>query len=302
MNISIRQLEYFLALSQTLNFREAAESCFVTQPALSKQIQLLEDSLGIPLFERDKKHVLLTDKGQVMLNRASNILTALSDMEREAQSFKKPFSGKLRIGVIPTIAPYILPTVVPHLSRLYPDLQLSLHEHRTDQLIHKMLHNQLDLLILALNVELEGLCSTPLYDDPFLLATPIGHPLSSKTVIHKKDLKNQEFLLLEDGHCMRDHALEVCEFAQAKEVPDFRASSLSTLIAMVAAGNGITLLPSIAVSDDPHIKKSLEILPLTKNTPTRTIGFAWRPTTHRSEEFHQLVKIFRDYAPPGAKL
>lgn len=299
MSVSLRQLEYFLELTETLNFREAAEACFVTQPALSSQIQLLEENLGVQLFERDRRHVFLTSQGKQMADRARRILVEVRDMEGEAMTLQKPFSGELKIGVIPTIAPYVLPSIVPALRSAFPDLQLSLHEHRTERLVKMALNNDLDLLLLALNVELGDLSSLPLYRDPFLLATPFDHQLSSKPVILKSDLKNQDLLLLEDGHCMRDHALEVCEFSQAREAPDFRASSLSTLIGMVAAGNGITLVPTIAVESDANIRKAVKILPLTKNTPTRTIGFAWRPTSHRAAEFHHYAEIFRSYAPKG---
>ncbi len=297
MSMTLRQLEYFLILSSKLNFRIAAESCFITQPALSSQIKLLEENLGLLLFERNKQNVTLTSQGHRMAERARHILSAVNDMEGEACNLQKPFSGELRIGVIPTIAPYILPSVIPALSHSYPDLRLFLHEHRTDRLIEMILDNKLDLLLLDLNVELKGLCSLALYDDPFLLATPFGHKLNTKSVILKKDLKDQELLLLEDGHCMRDHALDICEFSQAREAPDFRASSLSTLIGMVAAGSGITLLPSIAVEMDAQIRKTVQILPLTKNTPKRTIGFAWRPNSYRSEEIPHYAKVFRQYSP-----
>lgn len=299
MSVSLRQIEYFLVLSERLNFRRAAEACSVTQPALSSQIQLLEENLGLQLFERDRRSVALTSHGHRMVERAREILTGVNDMQAEALALQKPFTGELRIGVIPTVAPYVLPSVVPALRRAYPDLRLKFREDRTERILERLWSMDLDLLLLALEVDLGDLCTLPLYVDPFVLAAPPDHPLRSRKVIRNRDLGSCDVLLLEDGHCLREQALKICQLSQARELPDFRASSLSTLVSMVSAGNGVTLLPTMAVSREVHRGTDAATLSLAKPVPSRTVGFAWRQQSARAGEFHEIARHFRENAPDG---
>ncbi len=299
MNLNLRQMEYLVALAEKLNFREAAEACYVTQPALSTQIQGLERSLGLRLFDRDRRSVRLTSAGREILSRAHEVLRCVADLEDQAHALQAPLSGELRLGVIPTVAPYVLPEAVVSLRTRYPHLKLLLHEDQTDRLIDDLHHAKLDLLLFALEVELGDLHTLPLYRDPFVLAVPARHPLSKLDLIRTRDLADQELLLLEDGHCLRDHALEVCHLSEAHEVHDFRATSLNTLVSMIAAGTGITLLPTISLPTELRGRRGIITRPLTKNAPKRTIGFAWRKQSSRAPEFRLLAEHFRAHAPKG---
>lgn len=297
MTVSLRQLEYLVALSRTLRFREAAERCHVTQPALSTQIQQLERSLGVPLFERDRRTVALTEAGRRAVVRAERVLTEVEALTEEARAQHKPLTGTLRLGVIPTIAPYVLPTFVPALKRRYPKLRLLLHEGQTAHLLEQLRANELDLLLLALEADLGDVEVMPLYPDPFVVAAPKGHPLASRRAIRSSDLADVEVLLLDDGHCLRNQALDLCNRAGAHEVDDFRASSLNTLARMVAAGTGVTLLPSIALSTEVRARDPMVVRPFAKGGPKRTIGLAWRKTSSRVRDFELVAQLLRDRAP-----
>ncbi|MBC8451101.1 MAG: hypothetical protein H8D72_00165, partial [Planctomycetes bacterium] len=209
----------------------------------------------------------------------------------------------LRLGVIPTVAPYLLPTVVPAVHEVYPDLRLYLREGRTHELVDLCETGELDMLLLALDVELGSLASHHLFDDPFLLATPLGHPLAKRKRARKQDLADVHMLLLEEDHCLRGHALEFCPSSKPVLDDDFRASSLGTLMQMVAGGLGITLLPSIAARAEAS--PALELRPFQKakgqRLPSRRIGLAWRPTSPRAKQFEELAGLFRDVLEPLAK-
>lgn len=293
MNVpTVRQLECFVAVSDTLNFRVAAERCFITQPALSAQVQQLEQMLGTRLFERDRRKVLPTESGAGLVDSARRILNDLNDLTQAAHAFGSPLAGTLRLGVIPTVAPYVLPQAMAEVATRHPDLRLLLREGQTDDLIQSLNDGQLDVLLLALEADLQGATTMELSLDRFVLAVPPDHRFKRRKRVRMTDLAGEQVLLLEDGHCLRSQALPLCTTAGACEVGDFRASSLTTLVQMVAAGVGVTLLPEMSVAAEAQASRDLGIIPIT-NGPSRTIGMAWRATSMRAREFTLLGETIR---------
>lgn len=294
---TIRQLEYLTAIADHGSFQAAADACGVTQPGLSTQVRLLEEVLGVQVFERTRKPVLTTSAGLAIVEHARRVLREVSELEDQARALSRPFHGPLRLGVIPTVAPYLLPSALPALRRAHPALHLELHEAQTDPLLESLERGQLDLLLLALEVPLGDAHSLPLFEDPFVLAVPRGHRLARRKRVRQSDLEGEEVLLLDDGHCLRGQALAVCDDAGAEELADFRASSLTTLVHMVASGAGITLLPSLAnTGAAPARDRDLVLVRFGRPIPKRTVGFAWRRSSPREDEFEALARFFE---PPG---
>ncbi len=291
MNVSFRQLEYFVAVAERLSFRAAADACFVTQPGLSAQLKDLERLLGVQLFERNQRTVLLTPAGETLLPLARGILTASGEFVDLARSLTRPLSGTLRLGVIPTVAPYLLPKTLPALRRRYPQLQVRLHEDLTHRLLELLSHGRLDLLLVALEADLGNVSTLTLATDPFVVAVPAQHRLAKRKRVTEADIAAEQVLLLDDGHCLRDQALAVCHTSGASEVGDFRASSLNTLVQMVAGGLGITLLPRLSLEVEAPQLSQIVILPFRKPEPSRTIGLVWRTTSPRAHEFQLLAKL-----------
>ncbi len=291
MNVSFRQLEYFVAVAERLSFRAAADACFVTQPGLSAQLKDLERLLGVQLFERNQRTVLLTPAGETLLPLARGILTASGEFVDLARSLTRPLSGTLRLGVIPTVAPYLLPKTLPALRRRYPQLQVRLHEDLTHRLLELLSHGRLDLLLVALEADLGNVSTLALATDPFVVAVPAQHRLAKRKRVTEADIAAEQVLLLDDGHCLRDQALAVCHTSGASEVGDFRASSLNTLVQMVAGGLGITLLPRLSLEVEAPQLSQIVILPFRKPEPSRTIGLVWRTTSPRAHEFQLLAKL-----------
>ena len=291
MNVSFRQLEYFVAVAERLSFRAAADACFVTQPGLSAQLKDLERLLGVQLFERNQRTVLLTPAGETLLPLARSILTASGEFVDLARSLTRPLSGTLRLGVIPTVAPYLLPKTLPALRRRYPQLQVRLHEDLTPRLLELLSHGRLDLLLVALEADLGNVSTLALATDPFVVAVPAQHRLAKRKRVTEADIAAEQVLLLDDGHCLRDQALAVCHTSGASEVGDFRASSLNTLVQMVAGGLGITLLPRLSLEVEAPQLSQIVILPFRKPEPSRTIGLVWRTTSPRAHEFQLLAKL-----------
>jgi len=289
MNLpSVRQLECLVAVAEALNFRQAAEACFITQPALSAQIQQLETVLGLKLFERDRRRVLATAAGSVFAEKARGILAELREFGEAAGAFGEPLSGTLRLGVIPTVAPYVLPRALKEVRRRHPRLRLLLKEGQTARLMELLLEGSLDLVLLALEADLGEVETLSLFVDPFVLAVPTGHRLESRKRVGEKDLFDEQVLLLDDGHCLRDQALPICDRAGACEFGDFRASSLTTLVQMVSGGVGVTLLPEMSLKVEAGRERRLKLIPFGAKKPSRTIGLAWRPSSVRKPEFHLL--------------
>ena len=295
---SLRQLECVVAVAEHLSFRRAAEACFISQPALSLQIQQLETMLGTRLFERDRRRVLLTPAGEELLPHARAALVAIDGFVDEARALSDPLAGTLRLGVIPTVAPYVLPGAIAPLRKRFPKLRLLLREDTTAQLVERVQDGKLDLALLALEAELGSLATLALYSDPFVLVAPAGHALAQRKLARAQDLADEDVLLLEDGHCFRDQALSLCQRAGARELDDFRATSLNTLVRMVASGTGITLLPAMAVATEVRAQERLVTLPLERRA-SRTIGLAWRASTTRRATFERLAEVFAEQAPKG---
>lgn len=287
---TLRQLEYAVAVADHASFHAAARACAVTQPGLSTQLRQLEESLDVVLFERSRP-VRLTAAGEEIVGRARTILADTRQLQSAAQSWRQPFSGPLRLGVIPTIAPYLLPRVLPHVRATYPHWQLELHEGQTEDLVAMTEAGELDLALLALEADLGGLTPHPLFVDPFVVALPAAHRLARRKRLRESDLRNETILLLSDGHCLRDQVVSVCEWAGREgELGDFRATSLATLVQMVASGAGVTLLPKLSLPIEERTR-DLAFVPLTKPIPARTIGFAWRRSTPRTTEFRALGEL-----------
>jgi LysR family hydrogen peroxide-inducible transcriptional activator len=290
-DLSLRQLEYAVAVADTLGFHKAAARCHVSQPTLSAQVQHLEDVLGIKLFERDRRRVLVTPAGQEIVARARRVLLEIGDLVSAATRAREPFTGSLRIGVIPTIAPYLLPDVTPALTTKYPKLSLVFQEEKTGDIVRELGSGTLDAGLVALEADLGDVAHAVIVRDPFVAALPKGHPLGKRKHLTIADLEGAQVLLLDEGHCFRNQALALCEKARANETT-FRATSLATLAQMVSNGAGVTLLPSVAVPVENR-RGQLVIRPFVKPPPGRTIGLVWRPRSPMAEAFKDLAKTIR---------
>src|SRR5882724_3903987 len=259
-DVSPRQLQYVVAVAETLGFHKAAERCHVSQPTLSAQVKQLEEVLGVQIFERDRRRVLLTAAGTVLVAHARRVLLEIDDMIAAAKQLTGPRSGIFRIGVIPTIAPYLLPDVLPAARKRFPKLQLVFREEKTDAVVADLREGRLDAGLLALEADIGEWSSGRIADDPFVVALPKGHSLARKKRIAPSELEDEKVLLLDEGHCFREQALSVCDRAGTRET-ELRATSLSTLAQMVSSGAGITLLPQIAV-DVENRRGQFEVRPL----------------------------------------
>ncbi len=292
---TLKQLRYLCAVAQSLHFGKAAKACFVTQSTLSAGINELEQTLGAALLERSNKQVLLTDTGRKIVARSQHILSDIEALKEDAVRAQTPLSNAVRIGIIPTIAPFILPRVLPTLHKDFPNLQLLIREDLSGNLASLLLQGELDVLLLALPYPVNNTTSYPLFNDPFVLAYPTGHPLGEVKQLRTRDLQGQDILLLENGHCLRDHALEACKLQSSQLSLAFEATSLHTIVPMVANGVGISLLPEMAINEG--------ILSSTKNISTkafsesgvwREIGLLWRAKSPRDSEYRLLGEYFKN--------
>lgn len=275
--VTLRQLQYVLAVAEHRSFRRAAEVCAVAQPSLSAQIAQAEEALGVRIFERLPRGVFVTEAGAAIVEQARRTLLAADDLVAGADRERDPFSGTLRIGVIPTVAPYLLPELAKALRARFPKLKFFWEEEKTRLLVSRIHDGELDAGLLALESELGDLAHEPIGRDPFFLATAKDHPLASARGPAQLDaLEGETVLLLEDGHCFRDQALSVCQRAGGLEA-SVRATSLSTLAQMVAGGAGITLLPGIALRSENRAK-TLSVRSFGPRGPSRTLALAWRKT------------------------
>lgn len=288
--ISLKQLRYFDAVARTGHFGKAAEQCAVTQPALSMQIQDLERELGTQLLERGRKGVILTESGREIAARAAQVLTDIRDMVDCARRQGSVPSGPLHFGVIPSIAPYILPPLLPLIREHYPDLDLHLRETQTQHLVRELLEGRLDLLLLGLPVDDPNIETVRLFDDRFLLATSKARPIAKNVRATPRMLERDRLLLLEEGHCMRDQALAVCNLQRVGNLDTTGASSLSTIVQMVANGHGITLLPELSLDVESR-HGAIQVIPFAEPQPRRIIGLAWRRSSPRKRHFGELGKL-----------
>ena len=288
---SFKQLRYLCAVADHLHFSKAAKACHVTQSTLSAGIMELESQLGVILFERNKKKVLITPVGQRLLVQARILLGEMEDFVAIAQASQEPLSGDLRLGVIPTIGPFLLPPMLTELRAAYPQLRLYLKEDLSDGLYHKLLQGELDLVLLALPYPLAEMHVEPLFDDEFVLLLSPGHPLEQAREVRQQDLKGQRLLLLEEGHCLRDHALEACRLKTTETDLVYQGTSLHTLVQMVANGLGITLLPDLALRSEILGDSHLPIRHFRREKVSRSIGLAWRQTDPRLGDYQALAKF-----------
>jgi LysR family transcriptional regulator, hydrogen peroxide-inducible genes activator len=296
INVSIRQLRYFQALAQTLHFGRAADGCAVSQPALSMQIQELEKELGVQLIERTRAGAKLTPTGQEIARRAGLILASVRDLADYARHTGRVLAGPLRLGVIPTIAPYLLPKLLPKLRGAHPDLDLHLREAQTQYVLADLAGGRLDAALLALPTDEPEIETLELFEDAFVLVLPAGRALPPKAPATPELFENERLLLLEEGHCLRDQALSFCSLKQVQNLDTFGTSSLSTLVQMVANGFGVTLLPRMSLEMEAQ-RGDVRLLEFAAPKPSRKIGLAWRKSSPRRRDFAALGAIIRRLAP-----
>lgn len=289
---TLRQLQYVVAVATTRSFRGAATLCHVSQPSLSSQIAQVESTLGAALFERDRRGVLLTPAGEDLVERARALLRDADDLVATSQRYADPLSGTLRVGVIPTISPYVLPDVAPVLRKSFPRLSLIYREDKTQTLVEKLEEGELDTALLALEANLGDLAHEIILDDPFVLAVARSHRFAErKKPVTMNDLEGENVLLLDDGHCLREQALSFCQRAKTEEL-EFRATSLGTLCQMVAGGAGVTLLPTLAVPIENR-RGNFAVLPFSKPRPGRTLVLAYRQTSPSRETLGVIATTMR---------
>ena len=296
--MNLRDLKYLVALADHKHFGRAAAACYVSQPTLSTQIKKLEDELGVPLVERAPRKVMLTPAGRDAADRARRIVAEVEQMKEAARRSQDPEAGTVRLGLFPTLGPYLLPHVVPRLRARFPHLELLLVEEKSDVLLSRLREGKLDAGLLALPVADDQLHTEFLFEEPFLLAVPESHPLAKRESLTLAELSQHQLLLLEDGHCLREQALDVCRLSGANEKSEFRATSLETLRQMVAADVGITLLPTLAVKPPVARYENIHLLGFSDSHPSRQIAMVWRRSSAMNDFLMELAGVFRDL-PPG---
>lgn len=289
--MNLQDLRYFVSVSKHLHFSKAAKECNISQPTLSAQIKKLERTLGINLFERDNKNVRLSDAGTEVLYHAKIIMQEQQSILSIGQQFQDPLSGTLKLGVIPTIAPYLIPKLMPYLKRWLKKARIHLIEEQTNTLVKHLQNGDIDAAILALPIEAPNLIQKEFFKEEFQLAVHPSHPLGKRKRIHTNILNNEKLLLLEDGHCFRDQVLEVCYSSGAKENSEFRATSLETLRQMVKSNAGTTLIPKMAVTEKSS--KTINYIKFYNPKPKRSIGIIWRENSVKGKMFELIYRIGR---------
>ena len=296
--MNLRDLRYLVAVAEHRHFGRAAESCFVSQPTLSTQLKKLEETLGIVLFERSNRRVMLTPQGEQIVQQTQRILVEVNSLMALSEQLRDPMGGDLRVGIIPTMAPYLLPKVLVPLQQAFPNLRIQLTEGQTVNISRMLKHGELDATLLALPLGEENVEEIALYDEPFVLAVPAHHPKAELVHITSDDLEGEEVLLLEDGHCFRDQALEVCQTHRGIESKSYSATSLETLRQLVSAGVGVTLIPQLAVPQNLEADKRIRYIPFAAegtDQPMRTLGLCWRATSTRGELLQQVATVLKQY-------
>ncbi|WP_078603108.1 MULTISPECIES: LysR substrate-binding domain-containing protein [unclassified Streptomyces] len=296
---SLAQLRAFAAVAEHLHFRDAAAAIGMSQPALSGAVSALEEALGVTLLERTTRKVLLSPEGERIAVRAKAVLGEVGALMEEAEAFRAPFTGVLRLGVIPTVAPYLLPTVLRLVHERYPHLDLQVHEEQTANLLDGLTSGRLDLLLLAVPLGVPGVAELPLFDEDFVLVTPLDHELGGREGIPREALRELNLLLLDEGHCLRDQALDICREAGRDDVPvTTTAAGLSTLVQLVAGGLGVTLLPRTALKVE--ISRSDQLLTgyFADPAPTRRVALAMRAGAARGAEYEELATALRQALRP----
>ncbi|HEX4024964.1 MAG TPA: LysR substrate-binding domain-containing protein [Steroidobacteraceae bacterium] len=301
MELKLKDLRYLVAVADQRHFGRAAAKCFVSQPTLSAQLRKLEQSLGVQLIERRPRHIALTEAGQEIVRRARSMLESGEAIVTLAQARRDPLAGQLRLALLPTIGPYLLPSVALKLRRALPRLELMLYEYQTQAILERLDAGEIDVGLLALPVQAEDLATRELYQEPFVLALPESHPLAARAQVQLDDLRGETLLLLEDGHCLRDQALSVCSRVGMQEKQDFRATSIETLRQMVAAGAGMTLLPALASRGPYSSARGVAVRAFGRPVPSRRIGAVWRKSSARIGAITAVCdQIVRHCGLPGA--
>ncbi|MGP4004161.1 LysR substrate-binding domain-containing protein [Streptomyces sp. 8N706] len=293
---SLAQLRAFAAVAEHLHFRDAAAAIGMSQPALSGAVSALEDALGVQLLERTTRKVLLSPAGERLAARTRTVLDAVGALMEEADAARAPFTGVLRLGVIPTVAPYLLPTVLRTVHERYPDLDLQVHEEQTASLLDGLAHGRLDLLLLAVPLGAPGVTELPLFDEDFVLVTPHDHWLGGRGDIPREALRELDLLLLDEGHCLRDQALDICREAGREDGAPVTTSAagLATLVQLVAGGLGVTLLPRTALRVETGRSEQLSTGYFADPAPSRRIALAMRSGAARQGEFEELAGALRE--------
>jgi LysR family transcriptional regulator, hydrogen peroxide-inducible genes activator len=301
--MNLRDLHYLVALADHRHFGRAAAASFVSQPTLSTQIKKLEDELGVALVERAPRKVMLTPTGHDIADRARRILAEVEQLKESARRTRDPEAGSVRLGIFPTLGPYLLPHVLPKIRERFPRLELLLVEEKTEVILRQLREGRLDVGVLALPLHDDQLHVEFLFDEPFVLAVPSTHALARRNSLTLHDLASERLLLLEDGHCLRDQALDVCALAGSGERNGFRATSLETLRQMVAANVGITLLPMLSIKPPVAHSDDIHLLRFRDSHPSRRIGMVWRRSSAMAGFLLKLADIFRslpkDLLRPG---
>jgi LysR family transcriptional regulator, hydrogen peroxide-inducible genes activator len=301
--MTLKELRYLVALADQRRFVRAAEACHVGQPTLSTQLKKLEDYLGVTLFERNKHYLIPTPVGEQIIERARIALDVVEQIRQLARQGDDPMEGSLRLGVIPTLGPYLVPHLIPTIREAYPKLRLLLREDLTSNLLERLRQGRLDALLLALPVHGDDLECVELFREPFCMALPAGHPLQHKKQIEEGELAGQNVLLLEEGHCMRDQALAICGTTTSDEREELKATSLETLRQMVAAGVGCTLLPALATLPGVSSVRDglVHIRPFATPVPHRLIGIAWRHRYPREKTIKRLADVILTTLPSAVE-
>ncbi|MBC8130838.1 MAG: hydrogen peroxide-inducible genes activator [Rhizobiaceae bacterium] len=293
--LTIRQLRYFEALAEALHFGRAARALNISQPALSAQIAAMEEVFGGPLFERRASGVLLTSDGILVNGRVRRILTDIRDLEGLGTSKGEVLAGRMRLGLIATVAPYLLPRLLPRLARDHARLDCEIRESVTQTLLRDVLHGELDCAVVAIPLERAELQTITLFEDRFHLAVPECEEHRFRGAVSVHALAMERLILLEEGHCLRDQALKICQLVEANELASLGATSLTTILRMVAGGLGATLIPDLAVEAESR-GGGIRILPFQEPAPSRTLALAFRPSTARRRDFEALALLIRETA------
>jgi len=292
--MTLTELRYIVAVARERHFGRAAETCFVSQPTLSVAVKKLEDELGVTLFERGPGEVSVTPTGRTIVEQAQRVLEEAARIREIAASGKDPLAGTLRLGAIYTIGPYLLPKLIPILRRTAPAMQLLIQENFTHRLAEELKSGEVDVILVALPFEAPGIVTRAVYDEPFLVAVPKGHPWENRKRVTSEELTNESLLLLGEGHCFRDQVMEICHTVRARErsalAKTVEGGSLETIRQMVAGGVGITVLPATSTAGSGGASDLIRILPFARPAPTRRVVLAWRRSFPRPEAIEALRK------------
>jgi LysR family hydrogen peroxide-inducible transcriptional activator len=286
--MNLRDLSYLVAVADLRSFIQAADQCCISQPTLSTQIKKMEEGLGVKIFERSNKRVLPTELGEQIIASARRVLLEVDHIKEIAENAQNPLSGNFRLGAFPTLSTYLFPELVTRIKQSLPELRLILIEEKTKILITQLKQGKIDAALIALPIKEDLLVTETLFDDEFKLAVASNNPLAKKKHINPSDLLDQQILLLDEGHCLRGQALQICQLNGAEEQQDVRATGLETLRQMVRAGTGITFMPQIAINE---AEQGIDYIPFSPPAPKRTIALVWRKTSTRSILMEQLIKL-----------